>query len=104
MHTRRITAPSHFPPRAAETNAGEVEVRDALQAQADYLSSIGDHAAAVAAYAVAEAKTAGVGPKMDLCFSLIRCAARRQREAGEQSCLWVGGGGGEHARRRERSA
>lgn len=56
----------------AEKNAGEVEVRDALQAKADYLCSIGDHAGALDAYAAAEAKTAGVGPKMDLVFSQIR--------------------------------
>lgn len=61
----------------AEKNAGEVEVRDALQARADYLCSIGDHAAAVEAYAAAEAKTAGVGPKMDLAFSQIRLELSR---------------------------
>lgn len=61
----------------AETNAGEVEVRDALLAKADFLCSVGDHAAALAAYAAAEAKTAGVGPKMDLAFSLIRLELSR---------------------------
>ncbi|KAL4427712.1 hypothetical protein ABPG75_001801 [Micractinium tetrahymenae] len=61
----------------AEKNAGEVEVRDALQAKADHLCSIGDHAAALAAYAAAEAKTAGVGPKMDLAFSQIRLELSR---------------------------
>lgn len=67
---RALPRPRPLPP--AEKNAGEVEVRDALQARADYLCSIGDHAAAVEAYAAAEAKTAGVGPKMDLAFSQIR--------------------------------
>lgn len=64
-----------LPPRRrrAEANAGEMEVRDALRAKADFLCGTGDHAAALAAYAAAEAKTAGVGPKMDLCFALIRC-------------------------------
>ncbi|KAL4444612.1 hypothetical protein ABPG77_002429 [Micractinium sp. CCAP 211/92] len=61
----------------AEKNAGEVEVRDALQAKADYLCSIGDHAGALDAYAAAEAKTAGVGPKMDLVFSQIRLELSR---------------------------
>ncbi|KAI3429495.1 hypothetical protein D9Q98_005584 [Chlorella vulgaris] len=61
----------------AEVNAGDVEVRDALQARADYICSIGDHAAALEAYAAAEAKTAGVGPKMDLAFSQIRLELSR---------------------------
>lgn len=67
--------PQHLPLPGppAEVNAGDVEVRDALQARADYICSIGDHAAALEAYAAAEAKTAGVGPKMDLAFSQIRC-------------------------------
>lgn len=33
----------------AEVNAGEMEVRDALQAKAEFLCSIGDHAAGGAA-------------------------------------------------------
>ena len=49
-------------------------MRDALQARAEYLCGIGDHAAALEAFAAAEAKTAGVGPKMDLCFAQIRRA------------------------------
>ncbi|EFN60012.1 hypothetical protein CHLNCDRAFT_55933 [Chlorella variabilis] len=61
----------------AEVNAGEMEVRDALQARADYLCGIGDHAAALEAFAAAEAKTAGVGPKMDLAFSQIRLELSR---------------------------
>lgn len=67
--------PTHAPAAApAETNAGEMEVRDALQAKADHLAGTGDHAAALAAYAAVEGKTAGTGPKMDLVFSQLRCA------------------------------
>lgn len=75
--------------RRAETNAGEVEVRDALQAKADFLCSIGDRAAAVEAYAAAEAKTAGVGPKMDLAFSLIRWVGGRVGLDGILSGGWL---------------
>ena len=56
----------------AEENAGEMEVRDALHARADYLADIGDRTAAAEAYTTTEAKTAGAGPKMDLAFSLLR--------------------------------
>ena len=56
----------------AEENLGEMEVRDALLAKADYLAEIGDKDAATEAYAATEAKTAGAGPKMDLAFSLLR--------------------------------
>ncbi|KAK9842468.1 hypothetical protein WJX81_001490 [Elliptochloris bilobata] len=56
----------------AQENLGDVEVRDALAAKAEHLCRIGDRAAAREAFAVAEAKTAGVGQKMDLAFSLLR--------------------------------
>jgi 26S proteasome regulatory subunit N7 len=56
----------------AEENLGEVEVRDALHAKADYLADIGDREGAGEAYAATEAKTAGAGLKMDLAFSLLR--------------------------------
>jgi 26S proteasome regulatory subunit N7 len=56
----------------AEENAGEVEVRDAVHAKADYLADIGDRDAAAAAFAAAEAKTAGAGQRMELAFSLVR--------------------------------
>jgi 26S proteasome regulatory subunit N7 len=56
----------------AEENLGEMEVRDALLAKADYFAEIGDKDAAIDAYAATEAKTAGAGPKMDLAFSLLR--------------------------------
>ncbi|PRW60726.1 26S proteasome non-ATPase regulatory subunit 6-like protein [Chlorella sorokiniana] len=61
----------------AEANAGEMEVRDALQAKAEFLCGVGDHAAAMEAFKAAEAKTAGVGPKMDLLFSQIRLELSR---------------------------
>ncbi|KAK9817917.1 hypothetical protein WJX72_004298 [[Myrmecia] bisecta] len=56
----------------AEENLGESEVREALLAKADYLCKIGDRTAAQEAYKVTEGKTAGVGLKMDLVFSLLR--------------------------------
>ncbi|KAG1654442.1 hypothetical protein FOA52_009160 [Chlamydomonas sp. UWO 241] len=56
----------------AEENLGEQEVRDGLLAKADYLCSLGDKDAAIAAYAAAEGKSAGAGAKMDLAFSQIR--------------------------------
>ncbi len=56
----------------AEANLGEIDVREALLAKADYLAGIGDRAAAARALDATEAKTAGAGPKMDLAFSLLR--------------------------------
>lgn len=66
----------------AEANLGEIDVREALLAKADYLASIMDKEAAVKAYEATEAKTAGAGPKMDLVFSLLRhvgCSVRLGR-------------------------
>ena len=57
----------------AEENLGDIEVRDAHRAKADYLAKIGDREAAGKAYAVTEEKTAGAGQKLDLVFSLLRC-------------------------------
>lgn len=56
----------------AEENLGDIEVRDAHRAKADYLAKIGDRAAAGKAYAVTEEKTAGANQKLDLVFSLLR--------------------------------
>ena len=56
----------------AEENLGEMEVRDALLAKADYLAEIGDRTGAGEAYTATEAKTAGAGPKLDLALSLLR--------------------------------
>jgi len=56
----------------AEENLGDVEVREALLAKADYLASIGDLDAALAAYDATEAKTIAMGQKLDLVFSSLR--------------------------------
>ncbi|CAK0751867.1 proteasome regulatory particle subunit [Coccomyxa viridis] len=56
----------------AEENLGDIEVRDAFLAKADYLYKIGDQTAAKDAYTTTEQKTAGVGQKMDLAFSMLR--------------------------------
>ncbi|GAB4822362.1 hypothetical protein N2152v2_009408 [Parachlorella kessleri] len=56
----------------AEENLGEIDVREALVAKAEYLASIMDRARAKEAFEAAEAKTAGAGPKMDLVFALLR--------------------------------
>lgn len=56
----------------AEENLGDIEVRDAHRAKADFLAKIGDREAAGKAYAVTEKKTAGAGQKLDLVFSLLR--------------------------------
>jgi len=60
--------------KEAEESAGESEVRDALLAKAEYLARIGDKEGAAAAFATAEAKSAGSGPKMDIAFSQVRWA------------------------------
>ena len=56
----------------AEENLGETEVRDGMLARAEFLASVGDKAAAVAAFDAVEKKTAGSGNKVDLVFSQIR--------------------------------
>lgn len=56
----------------AEENLGEMEVRDALVAKANFLADIGDQGRALEAYDVAEGKTAGSGPKLDLSFARMR--------------------------------
>eukprot|EP00891_Asterochloris_glomerata_P007406 jgi/Astpho2/7406/fgenesh1_pm.00114_%23_14_t len=56
----------------AEENFGAVEVKQAYAAKAEYFCKIGDREAAKAAFQLTEEKTAGVGPKMDLAFSLLR--------------------------------
>jgi len=55
----------------AEENAGDIEIRDALQAKAEFYASICDLEAAKDAFEIAEKKTAGAGPKMDLAFSML---------------------------------
>lgn len=56
----------------AQESLGEIDVRDAHHAKADYLCSIGDKAAALEAYKETEKRTAGAGNKVDLLFSQIR--------------------------------
>mmetsp|Transcript_59 Transcript_59/g.207 ORF Transcript_59/g.207 Transcript_59/m.207 type:complete len:399 (-) Transcript_59:412-1608(-) len=56
----------------AEENLGDVEVREARAAKADYLCKTGDREAAVEAYQKVEEKAAGSGLKMDNVFNMIR--------------------------------
>jgi len=56
----------------AQTNAGEQEIRDVLLARAEYLALLGDRSGASKAFEETDAKTSGVGNKMDLVFSQIR--------------------------------
>ena len=56
----------------ARENAGDVEVRDAALARANFLCDVGDRAAAAEAFAEASSKTSGAGPKLDAALSLIR--------------------------------
>ena len=56
----------------AEKTQGESEIRDALLAKAEYLTKIGDKAAAVEATAKTLEKTVGIGNRMDMVFNAIR--------------------------------
>jgi 26S proteasome regulatory subunit N7 len=56
----------------AEESLGEIDVRDAYHAKADFLCSIGDKQAAIDAYVETEKRTAGAGNKVDLVFSQMR--------------------------------
>jgi 26S proteasome regulatory subunit N7 len=67
----RVAAHDAAAAEAAE-NEGDVEVRDALVAKAAALADAGDREAAVAAYAAADAKTAGAGLKLDSALALAR--------------------------------
>jgi 26S proteasome regulatory subunit N7 len=58
----------------AKENLGDVEVRDALLAKADFWNRIGDKEAAIEAYKVAFDKTVGVGGKMDIILTNVRIA------------------------------
>jgi hypothetical protein len=66
----------------AEENLGETEVRDAVQAKADYYAQIGDREAAAKVYAETETKTASVATKTDLVFNQIRWGGRAPQEGG----------------------
>ena len=56
----------------AEENLGETEVRDAVAARAEYYATVGDRAAAAAAFDDAERRTASGGAKADMLFTQIR--------------------------------
>eukprot|EP00928_Gymnodinium_smaydae_P079379 TRINITY_DN63322_c0_g1_i1.p1 TRINITY_DN63322_c0_g1~~TRINITY_DN63322_c0_g1_i1.p1 ORF type:complete len:390 (+),score=155.20 TRINITY_DN63322_c0_g1_i1:99-1268(+) len=58
----------------AKENLGDVEVRDALLAKANFLNRIGDKEAALEALQVAFEKTVGVGGKLDIILTNIRIA------------------------------
>lgn len=56
----------------ADENLGESEVREALQAKAEYLVQIGDKDAVGPAFEATEKKTVAVGLKMDQVFVMMR--------------------------------
>jgi len=56
----------------ARENAGDVEVRDASLARANFLCDVGDRAAAAAAFEDASGRTSGAGPKLDAALALVR--------------------------------
>lgn len=58
----------------AKENLGDMEIRDALLAKADFFNRIGDKDAAVQAYQDAFEKTVGVGGRLDNILTLIRIA------------------------------
>lgn len=82
----------------AEGNLGEMEVRDALVAKANFLADIGDQVQALDAFDVAERKTAGSGPKLDLSFARMRLfmargdwlAIKKEMEQAEELCAQGG--------------
>lgn len=58
----------------AKENLGDIEIRDALLAKANFFNRIGDKDAAIEAYKVAFEKTVGVGGKLDNILTVIRIA------------------------------
>lgn len=58
----------------AKENLGDIEVRDALLAKADFYNRIGDKANAIEQYKVAFEKTVGAGGKLDNILTVIRIA------------------------------
>jgi len=58
----------------AKDNLGDMEVRDALIAKAEFFNRIGDKEAAIQAYQDAYEKTVGVGGKLDNILTVIRIA------------------------------
>jgi len=58
----------------AKENLGDMEVRDALLAKADFFNRIGDKDKAIEAYKVALEKTVGAGGRLDNVLTCIRIA------------------------------
>mmetsp|Transcript_9175 Transcript_9175/g.25662 ORF Transcript_9175/g.25662 Transcript_9175/m.25662 type:complete len:387 (-) Transcript_9175:171-1331(-) len=58
----------------AHENLGDIEIRDALLAKAEFYNRIGDKEAAIQAYQDAFEKTVGVGGKLDNILTVIRIA------------------------------
>lgn len=58
----------------AKENLGDMEIRDALLAKAEFYNRIGDKEAAIQAYQDAYDKTVGVGGKLDNILTVIRIA------------------------------
>jgi len=58
----------------ATENFGDIEVRDAMLAKADFYNRIGDKDAAIAGYKEAFGKTIGTGGKLDNIMTVIRIA------------------------------
>lgn len=58
----------------AKENLGDIEIRDALLAKADFFNRIGDKDQAVKGYEEAFEKTVGVGAKLDNILTVIRIA------------------------------
>jgi len=58
----------------AKENLGDIEIRDAILAKADFFNRIGDKEPAVKCYEEAFEKTVGVGAKMDNILTVIRVA------------------------------
>lgn len=58
----------------AKENFGDIEVRDAMLAKADFYNRIGDKENAIEGYKIAFEKTVGVGAKLDNILTVIRIA------------------------------
>lgn len=58
----------------AKENLGDIEIRDALLAKADFFNRIGDKELALKGYEEALEKTVGVGAKLDNVLTVIRIA------------------------------
>jgi 26S proteasome regulatory subunit N7 len=58
----------------AKENFGDIEVRDAMLAKADFYNRIGDKDNAIEGYKIAFEKTVGVGAKLDNILTVIRIA------------------------------